>query len=83
MIFSNKISKVVSGTTPTLYATNNKQMSLFVFNNAIIKAEIELGSVLRCFKTSETYPYKFATILDSGFLCLCLNDTFYLKKVSE
>lgn len=83
MIFSNKIGKLISGKNPTLFATNSNQMNLFVFDDEIKQASIELSSILRCFKTNKTYPYNFTIMPNSEYICFCLNDTFCVKRVTN
>lgn len=56
MIFSNKVYKLASGKNVSLYAENDKTMSMFFYNDKPCKRKILFSEIVRCVKTKEPQP---------------------------
>ena len=74
MIFSNKIYKISSGSNVSLFANENNNLDLYLFNKNIKKYNLIYSNILKCLKTDTELSYNAVIPLNDNYICVCFDN---------
>lgn len=80
MIFSSKLNKISSGKNISLYAIDQNNFDMYIFNKNTQKKNLTYSNILKCTSTDEYFNYNYLCKLENNFICVCLNDNMSIIK---
>ena len=80
MIFSNKIFKINDGKNPTLFQSDDNNLTLFIFNKTLKQYNIPTNNKINCVFLKE-FSYKKIIQITDNIYCPCNNE--FITKINK